>query len=147
MNKPTVQDIFRHFYTAYLEKYSPSPEQAKTARNILNCKTGAYGANISVCEDCGHGAFKMAARNNVPVIPIFITMQDSDKIDGEGFPIQEYTVNIAEPIYPDENLSQRENTEIMLNKNFEAWKKIYEDFYGIPLEYTTEVNEENVNVL
>ena len=50
MNKPTVQDIFRHFYTAYLEKYSPSPEQAKTARNILNCKTGAYGANISVCE-------------------------------------------------------------------------------------------------
>ena len=53
MNKPTVQDIFRHFYTAYLEKYSPSPEQSKTARNILNCKTGAYGANISVCEDCG----------------------------------------------------------------------------------------------
>ena len=84
-----------------------------------------------------HGAFKIAARNNVPVIPIFITMQDSDKIDDEGFPIQEYTVNIAEPIYPDENLSQRENTEEMLNKNFEVWKKIYEEFYGIPLEYTT----------
>ena len=53
MNKPTVQDIFRCFYSAYLEKYSPSPEQAKVARNILNCKTGAYGANVSVCEDCG----------------------------------------------------------------------------------------------
>lgn len=53
MNKPTVQDIFRCFYPAYLEKYSPSPEQAKVARNILNCKTGAYGANVSVCEDCG----------------------------------------------------------------------------------------------
>ncbi len=39
MNKPTVQDIFRCFYPAYLEKYSPSPEQAKVARNILNCKT------------------------------------------------------------------------------------------------------------
>ncbi len=84
-----------------------------------------------------HGAFKMAVRNNVPVIPIFITMQDSDKIDDEGFPVQEYTVNIAEPIYPDENLSQRENTEMMLNKNFEVWKNIYEDFYGVPLEYTT----------
>ena len=93
-----------------------------------------------------HGAFKMAVRNNVPVIPIFITMEDSDKIDGEGFPIQEYTVNIAEPIYPDENLSQRENTEMMLNKNFEVWKEIYEDFYGIPLEYTTESDKENVNV-
>ena len=53
MNKPTVQDIFQCFYPAYLEKYSPSPEQAKVARNIMNCKTGAYGTNISVCEDCG----------------------------------------------------------------------------------------------
>ena len=53
MNKPTVQDIFRCFYPAYLEKYFPSPEQTKVARNILNCKTGAYGANVSICEDCG----------------------------------------------------------------------------------------------
>ena len=91
-----------------------------------------------------HGAFKLAVRNNVPVIPIFITMEDSDKIDGEGYPIQEYTVNIAEPIYPDENLSSRENMEMMLNKNFEIWKNIYEDFYGIPLVYTTKKNNENL---
>lgn len=90
-----------------------------------------------------HGAFKMAVRNNVPVIPIFITMQDSDKIDGEGYPIQEYTVNIAEPIYPDENLSSRENMEMMLNKNFEIWKNIYENFYGIPLAYTTKKSDES----
>lgn len=93
-----------------------------------------------------HGAFKMAVRNKVPVLPIFITMQDSDIIDDDGFPVQEYIVNIAEPIYPDENLSQRENTENILNKNFEVWKNIYEDFYGIPLEYTTKkeavMNEE-----
>ncbi len=83
-----------------------------------------------------HGAFKIAARNNVPVIPIFITMEDSEIIGDDGFPVQEYTVNIAEPIYPDENLTQRENTEEMLNKNYEVWKQIYEDFYKIPLEYT-----------
>ena len=35
---------------------------------------------------------------------------------------------------------------MMLNKNFEVWKEIYEDFYGIPLEYTTESDKENVNV-
>lgn len=87
-----------------------------------------------------HGAFKIAVRNNVPVIPIFITMSDSDVIGDDGFPIQEYTVNIAEPIYPDNNLSQRERAEKILNKNFEVWKKIYEDFYGIPLEYTTKNN-------
>lgn len=91
-----------------------------------------------------HGAFKLAAKNNVPVIPIFITMQDSDIIDSDGFPVQEYIVNIAEPIYPEENLSQRENIENMLNKNFEVWKNIYEDFYGMPLEYTT-IKKEVVN--
>lgn len=53
MIKPTVQDIFRKFYPTYLDAYSPSPAQAKTANNIMNCKTGAYGSNISVCEDCG----------------------------------------------------------------------------------------------
>ena len=39
------------------------------------------------------GAYKMATRNNVPVIPIFITMQDSDIIGEDGFPVQEYIVN------------------------------------------------------
>lgn len=53
MSKPTVQDIFHHFYPAYLDKYTPSVMQAKTARNIMNCKTGSYGANVSICEDCG----------------------------------------------------------------------------------------------
>ena len=53
MNKPTVQDIFWKFYPAYLEKYRPSPEQEKVANCIINCKTGAYGANMSVCEECG----------------------------------------------------------------------------------------------
>ena len=88
------------------------------------------------------GAFRLATRNNVPVIPIFITMQDSDKIGDDGFPIQEYIVNIKEPIYPDENLSEKENTVIMKEKNSEVWKEIYEDFYKIPLTYTTENKEE-----
>ena len=54
MSKPTIQDIFLKFYPKYLEKYTPSPEQAKVANCIINCKTGAYGANVSICEDCGH---------------------------------------------------------------------------------------------
>ena len=35
--------------------------------------------------------------------------------------------------------------QTMAVPNFEVWKNIYEEFYGIPLEYTTvkeEVNEE-----
>ena len=92
-----------------------------------------------------NGAYKLAARSNVPVIPIFITMIDSDIIGEDGFPIKEYYVHIEEPIYPNQNLSEKENVQIMKNKNFEIWKNIYEEFYGIPLEYTTlkkEVNDE-----
>ena len=84
------------------------------------------------------GAFRFAARNMVPVLPIFITMEDSDIIGEDGFPIQEYTINIEAPIYPDSNLKEKENCEIMKEKNYEVWKKIYEDFYKVPLEYKTE---------
>ena len=54
MSKPTIQDIFLKFYPRYLDKYTPSPQQSKVANCIINCKTGAYGANVSKCEDCGH---------------------------------------------------------------------------------------------
>lgn len=87
------------------------------------------------------GAFKLASRNNVPVLPMFITMEDTDKIGDDGFPIQAYTVNIAEPIYPDKDKNDKENIQWMMEKNFDDWKKIYEDFYKIPLEYSTEEKE------
>lgn len=83
------------------------------------------------------GAYKIATKNNVPVIPIFITMEDSNIIGDDGFPVQEYTVNIEEPIYPDGQLSKKENINNMKEKNFEVWKDVYEEFYKIPLEYTT----------
>lgn len=91
-----------------------------------------------------NGAYRMAARNNVPVIPVFITMEDSDIIGDDGFPVQQYIINIEEPIYPDEKLTHKENTQIMKDKNFDVWKKVYEDFYKIPLEYTTENKDINV---
>ena len=84
-----------------------------------------------------NGAYKLAARNEVPIIPIFITMEDSSIIGEDGFPIQEYTINIEEPIYPDTNLSEGQKAKKMRETNFEVWKNIYEEFYGIPLTYTT----------
>ena len=92
------------------------------------------------------GAYRFAARNNVPVIPIFITMEDSDIIGDDGFWVQEYTINIEKPIYPDSKLSEKENCNIMKDKNFEVWKKVYENFYKIPLEYTTVQEDEKIEV-
>lgn len=84
------------------------------------------------------GAFKIAARNKVPIIPIFITMEDTDIVGEDGFMVQQYTINIEKPIYPEEGLTEGENMQNMKEKNFEVWKNIYEEFYKIPLEYTTE---------
>ena len=83
------------------------------------------------------GAFKIAAKNNVPIVPIFITMEDSQITGEDGFKIQEYTMHIGKPIYPDADLTVRENTNQMREKNFEYWKNVYEAFYKIPLKYTT----------
>ncbi len=84
------------------------------------------------------GAFRFAAKCSVPVVPCFITMRDSEFTDDDGFPVQEYTVHIAEPIYPDTSLSVREASEKMAEENFAVWKEIYEREYAVPLEYLTE---------
>ena len=81
------------------------------------------------------GAFSLAVRNKVPVVPIFITMEDSDVLDGDGFFVQEYTIHILPAIYPDESLSHADAKKDLKNKNYEAWVKIYEEFYNKPLEY------------
>ena len=84
------------------------------------------------------GGFRIAARNHVPVLPIFITMDDSNLVGDDGFTIQEYTINIGKPIYPDKKLSEKDNTKIMKEKNAKVWKEVYESFYKVPLTYTTE---------
>lgn len=53
-NSPTMQDVLRQFYPEYLDVYTPNDRQAKAVRHIMNCKTGAYGANVSQCSECGH---------------------------------------------------------------------------------------------
>ena len=83
------------------------------------------------------GAFKFAVKNNVPIIPIFITMEESNMIGDDGFPIMEYYVHIEKPIYQNKELTDKENIIQMKDKNFAIWKKIYEEFYEVPLEYTT----------
>lgn len=85
-----------------------------------------------------NGAFKFAVKNRVPVLPIFITMEDSDRYGADGFPIQEYTVFIERPIYPQSGLSEREQVSAMRQENYKVWSRVYEEFYGKPVEYTTE---------
>lgn len=84
------------------------------------------------------GAFRFAVSSNVPVLPVFITMRDSDMLDGDGFFVQKYTVNILPAIYPDENLNKKQNIEKLKTENYNAWVDVYEKFYNTKLEYLRE---------
>lgn len=86
------------------------------------------------------GAYKFAAKNHVPVLPCFITMNDSDIMGNDGFYVQEYTIHIGEPIYPNPSLSKADNVENMKRENYEVWKNIYEETYQMKLAYTYDVN-------
>ena len=85
------------------------------------------------------GAYMFAAKSGVPVLPCFITMKDSDIMGEDGYFVQEYTIHISPPIYPEDGLNYRKNMVKMMEKNAEIWKEIYETEYQIPLTYTTEI--------
>ena len=87
------------------------------------------------------GAYTFAVQNHVPVLPCFITMQDSDIVDEDGFYVQEYTVHVSEPIYPNPRWNKSENIEYMKNKNYDLWKKIYEETYKEPLTYSCDLEK------
>jgi len=84
------------------------------------------------------GGFKIAYRANVPVLPTFITMQDSETLGEDGYPLQRHTLHIMPPVYPDSSLGEKKGAEAMMNAAFEAVKAKYEEVYGIPLVYETQ---------
>ena len=84
------------------------------------------------------GAFALAVLNKTPLIPFFITMEDTDTMDGDGFPVQAFTVHILPAIYPDTTLPLPARKAKMRQENYEAWVRVYEEFYGIPLVYSEE---------
>ncbi len=83
------------------------------------------------------GAFHFAAKNNVPVIPSFITFTANGKKDINGIDMFDMKVNILKPIYPKEGLNNREQAQYLKEENYKAWKECYESTYGIPLVLNT----------
>ena len=84
------------------------------------------------------GGFKMAYRAGVPVLPMFITMTDDERLDNNGYPVQRHTLHIMPPIYPNEDLGEKVGAEEMKNKAYALCKAKYEEVYGVSLTYTAE---------
>ena len=89
------------------------------------------------------GAFKIAVRAGVPVLPTFITMKDDEtKLDEHNYPLQHYTLHVMPPVYPDKTLSEKQAAEKMKEDTFALYKAKYEEVYGVPLAYHEEENAE-----
>ena len=84
------------------------------------------------------GAFDIAVRRSVPVVPCFITFEDTELVGEDGFPVLRYTPHLGAPIYPDSTLSRRAAAEKMRKENEAFCREVYESVYKIPLTYMTE---------
>ena len=107
----------------------------KRGEKILIYPEQAMWWNYRKPRPMKNGAFRFAVKSDVPIIPAFITMEDTDRLDSDGFKIQAYTVWFLPAIYPDKNLNEKQNAELLKNKNYELVKNLYENVYKIPLSY------------
>lgn len=135
--------IFRHCNTLPLSSNIETMKKFVSAvsvllnrgEKILIYPEQAMWLNYKKPRPMKKGAFNLAAKNSVPVIPSFITMKDSDKLDSDGYPVQELTVWFLPAIYPKKGITISENAEYMKQENYKLWKELYEKVYGIPLTY------------
>lgn len=125
---PTSFSVFREMSDSVIKLL-------KGGTKILIYPEQAMWWNYKKPRPLKSGAFQFAVKANVPVLPTFITMEDSEKIGADGFPIQDYTIHFLEPIYPNSDKKLKENINAMSQANFNAWKKVYEEFYGTELSY------------
>ena len=84
------------------------------------------------------GAFLFSAKFMAPIIPCFLTFDDTGKMGKDGYPVVKFTFHVLPMIHPDPNLSTPENCKMMRTKNYNAWKEVYERVYGEELTYSTE---------
>lgn len=87
------------------------------------------------------GAYHLAAKFNVPVIPCFTEIRTRKDYDEDGFKKLKFILHIMKPIYPDPEKTLKQNKEEMQKKDYEEKINAYEDAYGKKLDYTFEQSD------
>ena len=87
------------------------------------------------------GAYKFAAENNVPIISCFTEIIDKAEDDNEEFKKVKYKLHILKPIYPNKELSSKENARIMADIDYKQKVEAYEKAYNKKLDYKFEYSD------
>lgn len=82
------------------------------------------------------GAYYFAAKNNVPIISCFVEMIEMEEEENEEFNKLKYILHILKPIYPDVEKTPKENSKIMMEKDYRQKIEAYENAYNKNLDYT-----------
>lgn len=135
--------FFRHCNTLPLSSNSETMKKFMVAVNtllnrgekILIYPEQAMWWNYNKPRPMKSGAFKFAVKNDVPVIPAFITTEETDKLDADGANVLACKIHFLPPLYPDKNLNEKERAEKLKDENYAAWKNLYEEVYGKALTY------------
>ena len=77
------------------------------------------------------GAYHFAYDFNVPIIPCFIEMRETDGFDAQGFKNIKHILHVMPPIYPDKSLTQRDGRAKMQELDRQYKNQCYERIYGI----------------
>ena len=89
------------------------------------------------------GAYHYSALFGAPIIPTFTEMRTlKGERDSDGFLPIKHILHVLPPIYPDKNLSVRENRAIMQTKDYNLKKKCYEEVYNKPLDYSFDIKND-----
>ncbi len=114
-------------------------ELLKNKESILIYPEQAMWKNYKKVRPFKEGAFKIAYRANKPVLPLFISMCDSEKKDKNGAPLIKHTLHVLPPLYPNLTLNEKAGALDLLNRAYNACKQKYEEVYKKELVYDGEL--------
>ena len=123
--------------TSYMKKEFPSiiKEKLDAKEYILMYPEREMWFHYKKPRPCKPGAYRYAAKFNVPIISCFVELREQGEMETEDFYKTTYTLHILPTIYPDQNKSPKENSIEMAQKDYEQKKEAYERVYDEELTY------------
>ncbi len=84
---------------------------------------------------CKRGAYQFASLNKVPIISCFTEIVDLNIPDNDEFNKVKYIVHVLDPIIPDPNKTDRQNSIDMADIDYRQKKEAYKKAYNQELTY------------
>ena len=90
---------------------------------------------------CKRGAYQFASLNKVPIISCFTEIVDLNIPDNDEFNKVKYIVHVLDPIIPDPNKTDRQNSIDMADIDYRQKKEAYKKAYNQELAYNFANND------